>query len=898
MNNGDPKVKIMKHKNRMRKLLSLLTIISLLAGSAIDVSAAGTGAPRITFTNEPNDSPDLRITKKVTSLAAGAQAPAHAKFQFVLKLDLNGDGTAEIAPGVAYTLSDRNGEIVRRSGGRVVDFETSSNGVFELEDGQTATFKNVGNRVAYEVTERSNYLYPKTEGDGFKVDPNYEYCRKTVTMDGDKEEITYPKLRDEYVYEERGMAKYGYELLSPQGGSSGNVVPDMGTIVFENQYTPENVSSTELKVTKTVSYPTEYEMPQAIKDTKFWFRLELSGSAGREYSVQNPVSDSVETVRLTDSEGRFYLYPGETAVFADVNGNEGYRVEEILEEPEEVAPGEPDPVGQDDTDEDEAQEPPDGGTAQERKVCPDGWWPTGAAVKEGDRIPASPVTFNNANTSFRVRKTMEDNTEPDVEFTFQLVDAQNNPLGGETYYRYGILSQEMIMPEPQPGTQSPAQDPQGWSTDANGYFRLKPGEEAVFCGIPQGSTYTVKEIGRLIEKDGVIKVDPSYAEQPPQEVSVSSTGLLPTLHFVNSPMDVQGTLTVTKHVENAEAEGSATDEDFHFLLYKVGKGGEEDELVDDAVFIIVAGDKEENYATGQKDRGWDEGEFAIKAGQTARFATLSADATYRVEEVKLTSEYIPKLGDGLESGGTKTEESDGVTQTVAKKADGSYEYTQTGTMDEDGLAFTFTNLYKPKKVDIKISKVSDQDAPLAGAEFMLYLNKGKEDKVLPEAVKSLPKEEQDAFRYTTEIDQDGGDKAPATVTIGDLKPGTYWLYEEKAPSGYRLLPEPIEIQIAQTQDGLRVTIDGTLYLPDNEAVTVGSDTLKSVKVTAGSGEAGSDGKIPNDEIELTIPNLYFYELPNSGGMGIYWYSIGGMLLMMAAALILYRYKLRGEVLRD
>ena len=33
-----------------------------------------------------------------------------------------------------------------------------------------------------------------------------------------------------------------------------------------------------------------------------------------------------------------------------------------------------------------------------------------------------------------------------------------------------------------------------------------------------------------------------------------------------------------------------------------------------------------------------------------------------------------------------------------------------------------------------------------------------------------------------------------------------------------------------------------------------------------------------------------YELPSTGGIGTFWYTIGGVLLMMAAALMLYRNK--------
>ena len=47
---------------------------------------------------------------------------------------------------------------------------------------------------------------------------------------------------------------------------------------------------------------------------------------------------------------------------------------------------------------------------------------------------------------------------------------------------------------------------------------------------------------------------------------------------------------------------------------------------------------------------------------------------------------------------------------------------------------------------------------------------------------------------------------------------------------------------------------------------------------------------------IVVKNEALYELPEAGGLGIYWYTIGGMLFMMAAALILYKNK-HGEVLK-
>lgn len=906
----------MKH---FRKILSFLTILCLLEGRMASVSASGTGTPHITFTNELSDSPDLRVMKKVevNPLTPGAQVPEGAKFRFALKLD------GEIASNVTYTLCDRSGEIIKKSGNREVPFMTDDGGIFELEDGQTATFQRVG-KVSYEVTEDRDYLYPRkdTEGSGgFVIETDGKkagiYYRRVLKNGNNGTEAMETELHPEYKYETRAMSKYGYTPLS--FGYGGSVTPGMGAIVFKNQYTPKETVSTELRVTKTISYPGEYALPQEIKDTRFWFHLEITDNRKKEYTVENPVNALADDMRLTDSDGDFYLYPGETAIFANVDPEEGYRVEEIMQ-----APG---------TGDDQA------------KGCPVGWWPTGATRREGGNIPASAVCFNNSNTSFRINKFMDGDIEPDnPEFTFQLLDAQSNPMGGATYYRYDILSYDMIIPseEQRAGTQEPGTDmrrptapvTQKWKTDDKGYFRLRANEEAVFCGIWPGTSYTVKEIGRLYEKEGMIKIDASYARQPSRSGTVDGTGIETKWDFVNSRIDVDGALTVSKHVENETSEGSGTSPDFHFLLYKrlkttadvkeelkkwnvavyddtdlnaeIGKilveaagwkpveaasgsgegaqgmgwhyvsgDGKSYEIyvpVNKALYTVSLGDAEENYETGAEDKGWEKGEFVIKEGQTAKFATLSVGGQYLVEEVKFTQEYSPAPARAFPLGHTATQVVDGTTQKVTRGPDGTYEYIQTAVMPKEGLGFTFTNLYKPKKTDITIHKVDDKGMALPGAQFKLYRDSGK-----GQEVESIP------------------ETRGATVTFSDLKTGTYWLYEEKAPSGYRLLPDPVEIRISSVQTGLEITVDGKKYEPGIEVEVNDSDILKKVKISAGSTDA--HGIDVNGTVSLTISNSWLYELPSSGGMGIYRYLIGGILLMTAASLIFYK-KHRREVVED
>ena len=64
--------------------------------------------------------------------------------------------------------------------------------------------------------------------------------------------------------------------------------------------------------------------------------------------------------------------------------------------------------------------------------------------------------------------------------------------------------------------------------------------------------------------------------------------------------------------------------------------------------------------------------------------------------------------------------------------------------------------------------------------------------------------------------------------------------------------------------------------------------------------SGPEGKVTcakddHNVYVITVQNEVIYELPSTGGSGIYWYSICGMLLMMAADRTIYKNKCR-EVL--
>lgn len=103
------------------------------------------------------------------------------------------------------------------------------------------------------------------------------------------------------------------------------------------------------------------------------------------------------------------------------------------------------------------------------------------------------------------------------------------------------------------------------------------------------------------------------------------------------------------------------------------------------------------------------------------------------------------------------------------------------------------------------------------------------------------------------------------VFNNNINYGTYTLKEIKAPNGYALLNADITINVDQSD----ITVSG------------------SDKVSVSEGEDGT--------YTVIVKNDMLYSLPSTGGSGIYWFSICGMLLMMAAAWIIYKNKCR-EVL--
>lgn len=168
-------------------------------------------------------------------------------------------------------------------------------------------------------------------------------------------------------------------------------------------------------------------------------------------------------------------------------------------------------------------------------------------------------------------------------------------------------------------------------------------------------------------------------------------------------------------------------------------------------------------------------------------------------------------------------------------------------VSEDGTMITQTITNTKIVTNLNLIKVekNNKEHLLKNAKFALYT--ANDDYTYEES------------NLVTDKIKTGSD---GRATVNELVPGKYVLKETKAPDGYSLSANVWQVLVNDDQS-VEVRLNG--YKVDTE-----------------------DGA-------FFIENIKLYSLPSTGGSGIYWYMIGGMVLMSAAAWILYKNKCR-EVL--
>ena len=190
-------------------------------------------------------------------------------------------------------------------------------------------------------------------------------------------------------------------------------------------------------------------------------------------------------------------------------------------------------------------------------------------------------------------------------------------------------------------------------------------------------------------------------------------------------------------------------------------------------------------------------------------------------------------------------------------------------------------------------KTNDHDKVLQGAHFRLYSDKDCKNEVyVKQGDTGYHVINRDSAGGT---DHTGGSQpqdvvemvsgADGQVLLIGLDQGTYWLKETKAPDGYRLLKDPIEIKIIPTY-----TDDRNNYIKGQGAT---AETLKELQATAHikSFYDGVNGREmtcswkPNPEqgnANLTVVNKVGSKLPVTGTPALAILLVTGAGLMAVA----------------
>ena len=165
-----------------------------------------------------------------------------------------------------------------------------------------------------------------------------------------------------------------------------------------------------------------------------------------------------------------------------------------------------------------------------------------------------------------------------------------------------------------------------------------------------------------------------------------------------------------------------------------------------------------------------------------------------------------------------------------------------------------------KTFGIPVFKYTNVNTPLAGAEFILSTDPNCVDdtKNLKFTKNTEGKYRYDKTGSTTLTSLDKG-RDKGRIDVEDLKAGTYYLKETKAPDGYNLLKKPVTITIDS---------EGKIYVD-------------------GSGEVNNgDVRVQNNSGTL---------LPNTGGVGTTMiYLIGGVLVLGSGVVLATKRRVKNK----
>ena len=472
------------------------------------------------------------------------------------------------------------------------------------------------------------------------------------------------------------------------------------------------------------------------------------------------------------------------------------------------------------------------------------------------------------------------------------------------------------------------------TTNENGEFILKHRQVAEFSGILASTKYCVTEIGVTSEVYDDVTVNGADITIGNSQTSGNLTkhdyvtgDLLAQEHvYVTFENHCNATNLKNLVIKKEMASGQTSDDNFDIKL----------EFADGDKWIPYVGDYYLETSTGDK-MSTTNGIITLKAGQKAYVIGLISGTEYRVTEV-LSETQEASYGEPTYSG----------TGTVSTVDDVTY-ITDTIELEESvGYIATVTNslLMTVNANKVWVDSVTTHESVYVG----LYKQDG--ERWVPQAEGSYRELKEGAWS-TSFISLNGGvydvkELVPVTgegvtgdfviegipyvatndyytngsydysvsynkttnlnvtnVTITNTRLGKI-VVEKVSQSNHSLKLEGAEFKLQKYDAANDTYVDfktgttdenGNLTFDDLES---GKYQIVETKAPAGYSlsdeevivEVGTSGTY---EVTVTIENEALYALPSSGGIGIYWYMIAGMFLMMAATVITYKNR-REEVL--
>ena len=278
---------------------------------------------------------------------------------------------------------------------------------------------------------------------------------------------------------------------------------------------------------------------------------------------------------------------------------------------------------------------------------------------------------------------------------------------------------------------------------------------------------------------------------------------------------------------------SNEDQTFTFVVKK------DSEIVATVPLTVRKGEKEARF-TGDVLTNLPRGTYTVEEQNTSGYVLNEAKSG---TETNCENSVIPTYVARFVLGNSKA------TENVIKK-DYTYDPNDGGTVGQA----VFTNEKVITDWDIVKVSASSDTLKLEGAQFTLKDSNGN-------------------VRYTGTSNANGKiEWKEKGVAVSTLAQGTYECQETKAPAGYSVSAEKWTILIAS------------------------NGYLKSIKKADGTEVIAQPTTSEDSVVHYYYENNALYELPHTGGPGIYLFTIGGILLMGAAAWILYKNKCR-EVLK-